>query len=42
MLREEIDGLQVLPMSADRPYVNNFLFIPSERAAVLERLRASR
>jgi FkbM family methyltransferase len=42
MSREEIDGLQVLPMSADRPYVNNFLFIPSERAAVLERLRASR
>ncbi len=40
--RQEIDGLQVLPMSADRAYVNNFLFFPAERAAVLEKLRASR
>jgi hypothetical protein len=40
--RGEIDGLQVLPLSAARPYVNNFFFVPQERAVVLQRLRAPR
>lgn len=40
--RHEISGLQVLPISADRPYVNNFIFIPQERVDVLHRLRESR
>jgi FkbM family methyltransferase len=40
--RQEINGLQELPMSTERPYVNNFLFFPLEQATVLERLRAPR
>jgi FkbM family methyltransferase len=36
--RSEIDGLQVLPMSADRDYVNNFIFVPRERGEVLKKL----
>jgi hypothetical protein len=36
---EEIDGLQVLPLSADGHYVNNFIFIPPERHELWEKLR---
>ncbi len=37
--RGEIDALQVLPMRDDGLYVNNFIFIPAERAGILEKLR---
>ena len=38
----EIDVLQLLPMRADRPYVNNFIFVPPERGEVLDKPGASR
>lgn len=41
VLRSEIDGLQVLPMSSDHPYINNFFFIPQERNEILTRSQAS-
>jgi FkbM family methyltransferase len=37
--RDEVDGLQARPPRDDRPYINNFIFIPQERAGILEKLR---
>jgi FkbM family methyltransferase len=39
MSRDQIGQLQVLPIRDDRPYINNFIFIPPERSEILQKLR---
>jgi FkbM family methyltransferase len=39
MSRDQVGQLQVLPISDDHPYINNFIFIPPERSDILQKLR---